>query len=214
MENLHDRRKVYEKAELLESQIEQSPFEMFKIWLKAAEKDTSVVEANAMDVSTVDEDGCPRTRIVLLKEYSEEGFVFFTNYNSYKGAAIAHNPKACLHFFWSTLERQVTIKAEMVKTSAQDSDAYFHSRPRGSQIGAVVSPQSSVIPDRSFLEEKLTETEKLFENKEVDRPAHWGGYIAKPYEIEFWQGRPNRLHDRIVYTKTEDGAWKIERLAP
>ena len=154
MENLHDRRKVYEKAELLESQIEQSPFEMFKIWLKAAEEDTSVVEANAMDVSTVDEDGCPRTRIVLLKEYSDEGFVFFTNYNSYKGMAIAHNPKACLHFFWSTLERQVTIKAEMVKTSAHDSDTYFHSRPRGSQIGAVVSPQSSVIPNRNFLEEK------------------------------------------------------------
>lgn len=214
MENLHDRRKVYEKAELLESQIEQSPFEMFKIWLKAAEEDTSVVEANAMDVSTVDEDGCPRTRIVLLKEYSDKGFVFFTNYNSYKGTAIAHNPKACLHFFWSTLERQVTIKAEMVKTSAEDSDTYFHSRPRGSQIGAVVSPQSSVIPDRSFLEEKLTETEKLFENKEVERPEHWGGYIAKPYEIEFWQGRPNRLHDRIVYTKVEDGSWTTERLAP
>jgi len=214
MENLHDRRKVYEKAELLESQIEQSPFEMFKIWLKAAEEDTSVVEANAMDVSTVDDDGCPRTRIVLLKEYSDKGFVFFTNYNSYKGTAIAHNPKACLHFFWSSLERQVTIKAEMVKTSVQDSDTYFHSRPRGSQIGAVVSPQSSVIPDRNFLEEKLAETEKLFENKEIERPEHWGGYIAKPYEIEFWQGRPNRLHDRIVYTKVEDGSWTTERLAP
>ncbi|HAY3551163.1 pyridoxamine 5'-phosphate oxidase [Elizabethkingia meningoseptica] len=214
MENLHDRRKVYEKAELLESQMQQSPFEMFKIWLKDAENDVPVVEANAMDVSTVDPDGCPRTRIVLLKEYSEEGFVFYTNYNSKKGIAIEHNPKACLHFFWPSLERQVTVKAVLEKTSAENSDQYFHSRPRGSQIGAVVSPQSSIIPNRDFLEEKLAETERLFENKEVERPLHWGGYLAKPYEIEFWQGRPNRLHDRIVYRKTEDGSWILERLAP
>ena len=140
--------------------------------------------------------------------------MFYTNYNSRKGKAIESNKKACLHFFWPTLERQIIIKADLERLPENLSDGYFHSRPKGSQLGAVVSPQSQVIPDRDFLENKLKELEKEFEHKEVPRPENWGGYLAKPYEIEFWQGRPNRLHDRIIYERQEDYNWKISRLAP
>jgi len=213
MENLYDKRKVYKKGELLESQLKESPIEMFGLWLNDAENDKFVEEANAMSVSTIDDDNCPRTRIVLLKEYSEKGFVFFTNYNSKKGLSLSKNPRACLHFFWPSLERQIMIKANVEKISSEDSDVYFHARPRGSQIGAVVSSQSSVIPNREFLEEKTAEIEAKFTGIEVERPQHWGGYIAVPYEVEFWQGRPNRLHDRILYTMNGND-WKIQRLAP
>ena len=167
-----------------------------------------------MSVSTIEEDNCPRTRIVLLKSYTWEGFVFYTNYQSKKGKAIEKNTKACLHFFWPALERQVIIKAEIELVSEQMSNDYFASRPRGSQLGAVVSPQSEVVPNREFLQEKLAQLEQNMEGKEILRPKHWGGYLAKPYEIEFWQGRPNRLHDRIVYQLQEDYNWKISRLAP
>ena len=214
MENLHDRRKSYEKAELLESNIENSPFDQFKIWFKEAENTAEIIEANAMSISTIDKDGCPRTRIVLLKSYDENGFVFYTNYNSQKGKAIAETGKICLHFFWPTLERQISIKANIEKISAENSENYFHSRPRGSQLGAVVSPQSSEIPNRDFLVNRLEDLEKEFAGKEIERPINWGGFIAKPYEIEFWQGRPNRLHDRIVYKKNSEKDWKISRLAP
>ncbi|NAW50523.1 pyridoxamine 5'-phosphate oxidase [Elizabethkingia argentiflava] len=214
MENLHNIRKVYQKSELVEDQVKESPFEMFKLWLDDAKNDADVAEFTAMNVSTIDEDACPRTRVILLKEFSEEGFVFYTNYNSKKGISIASNPKACLHFFWPSQERQITIKAVLEKTSAAESDLYFYSRPRGSQLGAIVSPQSSVIPGRDFLRERLEEVEKKFEDKKIQRPPYWGGYMAKPYEIEFWQGRPNRLHDRLVYYRTEEGDWRIERLAP
>ncbi len=166
-----------------------------------------------MAVSTVEEDGCPRTRMVLLKAYTHEGFIFYTNYSSRKGKAIERNHKACLHFFWPNLERQIIIKADLEKVAENLSDGYFHSRPKGSQLGAVVSPQSQIIPNREFLEEKLKELEKEYENTEVPRPSNWGGYLARPYEIEFWQGRPNRLHDRIIYT-LEDLDWRISRLAP
>jgi len=214
MENLHDRRKVYKKGELLEDQLKSSPIDMFSLWLQDAEDDSLVEEANAMVLSTMDLDNCPRTRVVLLKEYSEKGFVFFTNYNSRKGVSLSENPKACLHFFWPSLERQVIVKAGVEKISSKDSDLYFGSRPRGSQIGAIVSEQSSAIPSREFLEERQVEIENKFVNKEIERPKHWGGYIAKPYEIEFWQGRPNRLHDRILYTKISRDNWKIQRLSP
>ncbi|KFF01655.1 pyridoxamine 5'-phosphate oxidase [Chryseobacterium luteum] len=213
MENLHDKRKVYEKSQLIESEIKQNPIEQFRDWFMAANESPSVSEANAMAVSTVEEDGCPRTRMVLLKEYTYEGFIFYTNYNSRKGKAIEHNHKACLSFFWPGLERQIIIKADLEKIAENLSDGYFHSRPKGSQLGAAVSPQSQKIPNREFLEEKLKELEKEYQNSEVPRPVSWGGYIAKPYEIEFWQGRPNRLHDRIIY-QLEDLDWKISRLAP
>ncbi len=214
MENLHDKRKIYEKSQLLENQLKENPIEMFRDWFLEAEENPAVSEANAMAVSTVEHDGCPRTRMVLLKAYTWEGFIFYTNYNSKKGKALAKNNKACLHFFWPSLERQIIIKAELEKVAYNLSDGYFQSRPRGSQLGAVVSPQSSVIPDREFLEKKLIDLEKEYEGKEIQRPENWGGYIAKPYEIEFWQGRPNRLHDRIIYELQDDFNWKISRLAP
>lgn len=214
MENLHDKRKVYDKSQLLENQVKENPIELFRDWFLEAEENSGVSEANAMAISTVEEDGCPRTRMVLLKAYTWEGFIFYTNYNSKKGKAIEKNNKACLHFFWPSLERQIIIKAELEKVAENLSDGYFHSRPKGSQLGAVVSPQSSVIPGREYLENKLSELEKEYEGKEIPRPENWGGYIAKPYEIEFWQGRPNRLHDRIIYELQEDFDWKISRLAP
>lgn len=214
MENLHHKRQVYEHSELLDDQVKENPIEQFRDWFLDADKHPNIAEANAMSVSTIEDDDCPRTRIVLLKSYTWEGFVFYTNYQSKKGKAIEKNPKACLHFFWPALERQVMIKAELEHVSEQMSDDYFASRPRGSQLGAVVSPQSEVVPNREFLQEKLARLEQDMEGKEILRPQHWGGYLARPYEIEFWQGRPNRLHDRIVYKLQEDYNWKISRLAP
>lgn len=213
MENLHDKRKVYEKSQLIESEIKENPIEQFRDWFLDASSNPTVSEANAMAISTVEDDGCPRIRMVLLKEYTYKGFIFYTNYESRKGKAIDKTHKACLHFFWPGLERQIIIKADVEKIAENLSDGYFHSRPKGSQLGAVVSPQSRVIPNREFLEVKLKELEAEFENSEVPRPENWGGYIAKPYEIEFWQGRPNRLHDRIIYT-LKDVDWEISRLAP
>ncbi len=213
MENLHDKRKIYEKSQLIETEIKENPIEQFRDWFLDASGNPSISEANAMAVSTLEEDGCPRTRMVLLKEYTYEGFIFYTNYDSRKGKAIEKTHKACLHFFWPGLERQIIIKANLEKIADNLSDGYFHSRPKGSQLGAAVSPQSQEIPNRKFLEEKLKVLEQEYEDKEVPRPENWGGYIAKPYEIEFWQGRPNRLHDRIIYT-LEDIDWKISRLAP
>jgi pyridoxamine 5'-phosphate oxidase len=214
MENLHDKRKIYEKSQLLENQVKENPMEQFRDWFLEAEENPEISEANAMAVSTLEDDNCPRIRMVLLKAYTWEGFIFYTNYDSKKGKSIAKNQKACLHFFWANLERQITIKAEIEKLPENLSDGYFSSRPRGSQLGAVVSPQSEVIPNREFLEENLKILEKELEGKEIMRPKNWGGYLAKPYEIEFWQGRPNRLHDRLVYQLTEDFDWKISRLAP
>lgn len=213
MGNLHDKRKIYSKNELLETHIDPNPMQMFRKWMLDAENDDSVLESNAMCISTLDEDLCPRQRMVLLKSYNENGFVFYTNYNSNKGKSLDNNPKMSLHFFWQSMERQIIIKAKAKKIAENLSDGYFSSRPKGSQLGAIVSPQSDTIPSREFLEKKLKNLEKEFETTEPQRPKHWGGYIAMPYEIEFWQGRPNRLHDRICY-KLNHWDWIITRKAP
>lgn len=214
MEDLHNRRKVYEKGILIESLAKENPMEQFRDWLIEAEEHPKIAEANAMSVSTIDADGCPRTRMVLLKAYTWDGFIFYTNYHSQKGRAIERMPLACLHFFYPPLERQIIIKAKLEFLAENLSDGYFSSRPRGSQLGAIVSPQSEVIPSRDYLEEKLKQLEKDLENQEIKRPKHWGGYIARPYEMEFWQGRPNRLHDRLRYMLDSDFNWVMDRLAP
>ncbi len=167
-----------------------------------------------MTVSTIGLDGFPKSRVVLLKKFNEEGFIFYTNYDSEKGKAILNNPNICLSFFWHSMERQVIIKGIAEKTSENISDNYFASRPDGSKLGAMVSAQSEVIPNRDYLEENLKKLEQEFEGKEIPRPAFWGGFLVRPVEVEFWQGRPNRLHDRIRYKLSENYDWKIDRLSP
>lgn len=214
MSDLSNYRKSYEKSELLESMIDENPMMQFKKWFYETEEFGGVEEVNAMTLSTIGLDGFPKARIVLLKKYDENGFTFVTNYDSEKGKALLQNPQVCLSFFWHSLERQVIIKGIAEKQSEAYSNAYFHSRPKGSQLGAIVSPQSTVIPNREFLDNKLKELEQKFINTEIDRPQNWGGILVKPVSIEFWQGRPNRLHDRIKYTLKPNGDWFIERLAP
>lgn len=214
MEDLSNYRRSYEKSELLELNIPEDPINLFHRWFHEVEDFGSDEEVNAMTVSTIGLDGYPKARVVLLKRYNEEGFIFYTNYNSEKGRAIAQNPNVCLSFFWHGAERQVIIKGIAEKTSEIISDNYFDSRPDGSKLGAIVSNQSEVIPSREFLEENLKELENTFENKSIPRPKHWGGYLVRPVEVEFWQGRANRLHDRIRYSVQEDYFWKKERLSP
>jgi len=213
VEDLSDYRKSYEKNELTIAQSDQDPFKQFKKWFEEVEEVSGVEEVNAMTVSTIGLDGFPKNRVVLLKSYDEEGFVFYTNYESEKGKAIAANPDVCLSFFWPNLERQVIIKGKAEKVSKETSKTYFNSRPEGSRLGAWVSPQSDVIKDREFLEDRLKNFENEFSEKEIPKPDHWGGYKIIPVEFEFWQGRPNRLHDRLRYTPGGIH-WKLERLAP
>lgn len=214
MSDLSNYRKSYEKSELLESMIDENPMMQFQKWFYETEEFGGVEEVNAMTISTIGLDGFPKSRIVLLKKYDEYGFTFVTNYDSEKGKALLKNPQVCLSFFWPSIERQVIIKGIAEKQTQAYSEGYFHSRPKGSQIGTVVSPQSQVIPNREFLDEKLKSLEAEYLNTEVLKPENWGGVLVKPVSIEFWQGRPNRLHDRIRYTLLESGDWKIERLAP
>lgn len=214
MKDLSNYRKSYEKSELLEDNIPEDPINLFNKWFHETEEFGGVDEVNAMTVSTIGLDGFPKSRVVLLKKFNEEGFIFYTNYNSEKGKAIQQNPNICLSFFWTSLERQVIIKGIAVKTIDAVSDNYFASRPDGSKLGAIVSPQSEVIPNREFLETNLKKLEQEFESTEIERPKHWGGFLVRPVEVEFWQGRANRLHDRIRYQLQSDFSWKVDRLAP
>ncbi|MDB5206820.1 MAG: pdxH [Flavisolibacter sp.] len=207
-----DIRKDYTAETLLEKDVEANPIDQFRKWWDAAIA-SEIPEPNAMTLATASADGMPSARIVLLKDFNETGFVFFTNYKSYKGLQLDENPKACLVFFWKELERQVRIVGLSVKVDAQVSDEYYRSRPALSQIGAWASPQSVVVKNREWLEEEFEKKKTEFTNVDIPRPPHWGGYMIKPVMIEFWQGRRSRLHDRIQYT-LEEGSWKIERLAP
>ncbi len=209
---LHKIRKEYQRERLLESNIHNDPFIQFKQWLHQA-IDADIDEATAMMLSTVDLNGNPSSRIVLLKDVTHEGLTFFTNYESRKGEEILHHPQVAALFFWSALERQVRIEGRAEKVEGPFSDDYFKSRPIDSRLAAHVSPQSKVITGRGVLETGLEEVKKLYADHDIPRPAHWGGYRIIPYYFEFWQGGVARLHDRLRYTKQQEG-WKIERLAP
>ena len=214
MKDLSDYRKSYEKSELLEQNLTEDPINLFHRWFYEMEEFSTTEVVIAMTVATIGSDGFPKSRVVLLKKFNEEGFIFYTNYQSEKGKAILNNPNICLSFFWHSMERQVIIKGIAEKTSENISDGYFESRPDGSKLGAIVSNQSEVIPSRKVLEESLKELEHDFLGKEIHRPKFWGGFLVRPVEVEFWQGRPNRLHDRIRYQLQDDFSWTIDRLAP
>ena len=211
--DLGDLRKSYTKNELKAADIANDPMAFFGSWFNEAEHHPEIDEANAMTLATLGLDDYPKARVVLLKAINENGFVFYTNYQSEKGLSIAHHAKVGLSFFWPALERQVIIKGTAEQLKPEVSNAYFNSRPKGSQLGALVSEQSKVITDRSILEAKLDALEIEYQDKSVDRPKHWGGYLVVPKCIEFWQGRPNRLHDRIR-CQWQGSFWNIERLAP
>ncbi|MGB3328652.1 MAG: pyridoxamine 5'-phosphate oxidase [Thermomicrobiales bacterium] len=209
-----DMRTSYERATLGDQEVDQDPIAQFGAWFAEARL-SSVIEANAMILSTVDGEGHPSARTVLLKGFDADGFVFYSNYESRKGHEMAANPHVALTFYWAPLERQVRITGTVETIAADRSDAYFASRPVGSQIGAVASPQSTVIPDRAWLEERVAAvTASVEAGAPLERPAWWGGYLVRPAEIEFWQGRPSRLHDRIRYRLDADGRWSHARLAP
>ncbi len=206
-------RKIYSQKTLSEGSIEPDAIRQFDKWWQEAMA-SDIDEVNAMTLATASADGIPSARIVLLKGFSEKGFIFFTNYDSYKGKQLLENPKACLVFFWKELERQIRITGIVQKISAKESDEYFHSRPLASQLGACISPQSTIIENRAWLEKKYADYEKQNSPDSILRPAHWGGFIVKPVIMEFWQGRPSRLHDRIEYSLLENGEWNYVRLAP
>lgn len=212
--DLGDYRKSYEKQELLEKHLSDNPLEVFQKWFHEVDTNFDVGETNAMTLSTIGLDGYPKSRVVLLKKFTYEGFIFYTNYESEKGKAIAKNPNVCLSFFWPVAERQIIIKGKAEKIAENLSDGYFESRPRGSQLGALVSNQSATIKDRATLEKRLKSLEEEYEGQDIPRPKFWGGYIVKPVEMEFWQGRSNRLHDRIRYQLNEDYDWIQDRLSP
>lgn len=209
---LSDIRKVYQKQSLLEGSVDSNPLDQFKVWWGEVIQ-SGIDEPNAMNLSTCSIEGKPSSRIVLLKEVNENGFIFFTNYNSRKGKEMEQNNFVSILFFWKELERQVRVEGKVEKIPAGKSDAYFASRPRESQVGAWSSPQSTVIEDRSVLEKNEKQYADQFQNQNIERPQHWGGYLVIPQQIEFWQGRPGRLHDRLRYSLREK-QWIIERLAP
>lgn len=206
-------RREYARASLTEAELHPDPLEQFRIWFDQA-LDAEVNEPNAMTLATATPDGRPSARIVLLKGLDSGGFVFFTSYDSRKGSELEANPHAALVFFWPELERQVRVTGTANRIAREESDAYFRSRPRGSRIGAWASTQSRVIPDRAALEARITEMETTFPGDEIPLPSFWGGFRVTPETVEFWQGRPSRLHDRLRYTRTEAGGWAVARLAP
>lgn len=212
--DLGNYRKSYDKGSLLESGISDNPLELFQKWFSEVDQHFPQDETNAMTLSTLGLDGFPKGRVVLLKKYTQQGFIFYTNYESEKGKSIIAHPRVSLSFHWAGAERQVIIKGKAEKIAADVSDGYFESRPRGSQLGAHASQQSTVVPNRQTLENQLKTLEEKFKNKSIPRPEFWGGFIVKPIEIEFWQGRANRLHDRIRYQLQSDFNWKVERLSP
>jgi pyridoxamine 5'-phosphate oxidase len=212
MTKIADLRKNYTQAGLLETDVVADPFQQFKLWFEQAVA-ANLLEPNAMTIATVTAEGKPSARIVLLKGFDEHGFVFYTNYGSQKGVELQHCPYAALVFLWGDLERQVRIEGKVELVPIEEATAYFHSRPASSQLGAWASDQSTVISDRSILETRLQQLEAEYQNREIPKPTHWGGFRVVPTEIEFWQGRPSRLHDRLRY-QLVDGAWKIDRLAP
>ena len=214
LRDISDLRKSYQKNSLTEKDLPLNPFSLFDRWFKEVKSNSGNSEVNAMTLSTIDKSGFPKGRIVLLKYYSIDGFIFFTNYNSDKSLSIEINNKVSISFFWEEFERQVIIKGFAEKTSAELSDKYFNSRPKGSKLGALVSEdQSSIIESKEFLIKKFNLLTKDFKGKEIERPENWGGFIINPIEYEFWQGGENRLHDRIRYSLSEN-LWKIDRLSP
>jgi pyridoxamine 5'-phosphate oxidase len=212
MTKIADLRKNYTQAGLLETDVAADPFQQFQLWFEQAVA-ANLLEPNAMTIATVTAEGKPSARIVLLKGFDEHGFVFYTNYDSQKGVELQHCPYAALVFLWGDLERQVRIEGKVELVEIEEATAYFHSRPASSQLGAWASDQSTVIANRSILETRLQQLETEYIEREIPKPAHWGGFRVVPTEIEFWQGRPSRLHDRLRY-QLVDGVWKIDRLAP
>jgi len=206
-------RRDYMQRALDESGVDPDPITQFEWWYREA-LTTGMLEPNAMTLATATADGKPSARIVLLKDFDERGFTFFTNYESRKGAELEQNPRAALVFWWDVMERQVRIEGRVSRVEPELSDEYFGSRPLGSRLGAWASRQSSILSSRSELEQRLAVMEAKYVGGEVPRPPHWGGYRVSPDAFEFWQGRPSRLHDRIVYVRQEDGSWKIQRLSP
>ena len=213
MPSIADIRTEYKQRDLLESDASADPIDQFAAWWKEA-VDSKIEEVNAMTLATASKTGVPAARIILLKGFSAKGFNFFTNYDSDKGQQLAENPHAALILFWKELERQVRITGTVEKLPAEDSDQYYGSRPSGSRIGAWASPQSQVISGREWLVEQEAKWTNEYQDRSIPRPPYWGGYRLKPAAIEFWQGRPSRLHDRLLYTLLENGNWKMERLAP
>lgn len=213
MTPLEEMRKSYTLAGLREADVDPDPITQFQRWFEEAVA-AGLVEANAMTLATASREGIPSARIVLLKGLSREGFVFYTNYESQKGRELDENPNAALVFYWGLLERQVRISGGVARVSREESLAYFRSRPKGHQLGALASRQSTVVMDRAALERTLHDLEGRYEGSEVPLPDFWGGYRLKPESIEFWQGRPNRLHDRIRYRQSAGGNWAMERISP
>ncbi|MEM8487808.1 MAG: pyridoxamine 5'-phosphate oxidase [Bacteroidota bacterium] len=211
--NIADIREGYEREGLTVHEVDSNPIVQFEQWMQEA-VDAGISQPNALTLATASKAGRPSARIVLLKAVTQTGFVFYTNYNGRKGQELAENPYAAMVFLWPSLSRQVRVEGVVTKVSDATSDAYYQSRPRGSKLGAWASPQSEVVENRKDLEEALAQYSAEYADKPVPRPAHWGGYCLQPDAIEFWQGRPSRLHDRILFRATSDGQWVIERLAP
>jgi pyridoxamine 5'-phosphate oxidase len=210
---LPELRKDYSQAGLSEADVDPDPIRQFRRWFDQA-LTAGVPEPNAMTLATATPVGVPSARIVLLKDLSDEGFAFYTNYDSRKGRELADNPRAALVFWWYALERQVRVEGTIAKTTEAESDGYFRLRPLGARLGARASPQSKVLPDRAGLERRVAELEAEYAGRDVPRPRFWGGYRLRPDSVEFWQGRPNRLHDRLLYRRRPGGGWEIVRLAP